>query len=133
MAHILVVGNFPTNSITGHQVQTAGGYDEAIEILKKTDFDFIIIDAVIGATNGHAFLKRLSETKPVPTLMRHVGPSIPITKPDNTPGTWYFKISLKACFQFAESLELGEPDLDEAAFVTDWLTRNHPRSMQACA
>ncbi len=68
---VLVVGNFPTESLTGHQVQTASGYDEAIEALKKRKFDIIIMDAVIDATRGLRFLNYVRSKIKTPTIVRY--------------------------------------------------------------
>jgi len=133
MAHILVVGNFPATSISGHRVQTVSGYDEGIEMLKQTDFDFIIIDAVIGTTNGHAFLKWMSDKDPVPTLVRHQEPTVAITKPDNTPGTWYLESCFKHVYKFADLLDLSTLEIDERDFVKNWMNRRRSPGKQACA
>ncbi|MFM2423856.1 MAG: hypothetical protein RLZZ70_243 [Candidatus Parcubacteria bacterium] len=47
---ILVVGNFPTTSLTGHQVTTESDYDAGIKILEEKSFDVIIIGAVKDTT-----------------------------------------------------------------------------------
>ncbi len=54
---ILVVGDLPATLQIGQQVLTTRGYVEAIEILKTTNFDVIIIPAVCNTTDGHGFLK----------------------------------------------------------------------------
>jgi hypothetical protein len=73
---VLVVGNFPTTSLTGHQVLTASGYDEATEMLKESSFDVIIMDAVIGTTNGHSFLQKIRDLNE--TRQKNKLPDLPI-------------------------------------------------------
>ena len=58
---VLVVGNLPATLQIGQQVLTTRGYVEAIETLKTTDFDVIIIPAVCGTTNGHGFLQKIRD------------------------------------------------------------------------
>ncbi len=71
MPTILVVGDFPTTSLTGHKVLTASGYDEGTEMLKAEDFGLIIMDAVIGTTDGRGFLTHIRDHKPTPTIVRY--------------------------------------------------------------
>jgi Response regulator receiver domain len=104
MPNILVVGNFPTNSLTGHQVQTASGYDEAIEILKTEDFDVIIMDAVIDTTAGHAFISHIRDHKVTPTIVRYQHPHVFIP---TVAKMWQILPSIEACFPFARHAQMG--------------------------
>lgn len=104
MANILVVGNFPTTSLTGHQVKTASGYDEAIELVNTNHFDVIIMDAVIGTTAGHETLKRFRDHHPVPTILRYRTPTITITDINKD---WNVLPSVAACFPHVHPTKTG--------------------------
>jgi CheY-like chemotaxis protein len=116
MPKILVVGNFPTKSLTGHQVQTASGYDEAIEMLKMEDFDVIIMDAVIDATPGHAFIAYVRDHKVTPTIVRYAEPRVNIPSAKKT---WQIPISIDACFPFARHTQMGRGDITRVKALTD--------------
>jgi hypothetical protein len=99
---ILVVGHFPTTLQIGQQVLTARGYVEAIETLKTTDFDVIIIPAVCDTTDGHGFLLRLrdfnkerrKQQKPtIPILVHHTHDRVTIVV-DGAMRVWNIGLSM---------------------------------------
>lgn len=98
MPKILVVGNFPTTSLTGHQVLTASGYDEAIEILKTNSFDVIIMDAVIGTTDGRGLLMYILDHKQTTTIVRYHQETFYLTTHRRD---WHIPSSVRAMFPFA--------------------------------
>jgi hypothetical protein len=118
MPKILVVGNFPTKSLTGHQVQTASGYDEAIEILKTEDFDVIIMDAVIDTTAGHAFMAHVRDHKVTPTVVRYQQPQVFIP---TVARTWRIPTSVDACFPFARHAQMGRGESKRVHALVDTL------------
>ena len=101
---ILVVGNFPTTSLTGQQVTTASGYDQAIEMLSMEDFDIIIMDAVIGATNGLELLKHIRKTTKSPTIVRYEKSVVYLPKDGRD---WNIPIFVQAHCPFATLSQAG--------------------------
>lgn len=104
MPSILVVGHFPTKTLTGHQVQTVSGYDEAIEMLKNERFDVIIMDAVIDTTNGYDFLVFIRDNGGIPTIVRYREPSYYLPAYGRS---WIIANTLGSVFSFAEPAPLG--------------------------
>ncbi len=116
--NILVVGNFPNLQPTiGQKVLAVRGYDEAIERIKKTTFDVIIMTAVEGETNGMDLLRALyGRPDPCPV---HVVANQPVI-PANNGRKWHIENSLKAHFRFAK-LKHADPAAVTIEHVRAWL------------
>ncbi|MGH2725532.1 MAG: response regulator [Actinomycetota bacterium] len=48
-----------TLSMAGHQVTEASGGEEALEKIKKTNFDLVILDIMMPVTDGYEVLERV--------------------------------------------------------------------------
>ena len=48
-----------TLTMAGHQVVEAGGGEEALEKIKKADFDLVVLDIMMPVTDGYEVLERL--------------------------------------------------------------------------
>ncbi|MBU1726355.1 MAG: response regulator [Candidatus Omnitrophica bacterium] len=48
----------------GYFVKTAASGEEALELVKKEDFDAVLLDVVMSGMSGLEVLKKLRETKP---------------------------------------------------------------------
>jgi DNA-binding NtrC family response regulator len=48
-----------TLTMAGHQVKEAGGGEEALEKIKKEDFDLVVLDIMMPVTDGYEVLERV--------------------------------------------------------------------------
>lgn len=48
----------------GYQIDTATGYDEALQLLQQKSYDLILLDVELGETSGLDVLKKLKEIYP---------------------------------------------------------------------
>ena len=48
-----------TLTMAGHQVVEAGGGEEALEKIKKADFDLVVLDIMMPVTDGYEVLERV--------------------------------------------------------------------------
>jgi len=48
-----------TLTMAGHQVVEAGGGEEALEKIKKQDFDLVVLDIMMPVTDGYEVLERI--------------------------------------------------------------------------
>ena len=48
-----------TLSMAGHQVSEASGGEEALEKIKKTNFDLVVLDIMMPVTDGYEVLERI--------------------------------------------------------------------------
>ena len=78
--HLLVVDDDPANldllsrrlTRQGYEVTTAGGGQEALDLLGKQDFDLVILDMLMPGINGLQVLKQLKsdpERRAIPVIM----------------------------------------------------------------
>ncbi len=105
MRKVLVVGYFPANSLTDHQVQITRDYDEAIEILKTRNFDVIIMDAVIDSTVGHTFIMHVRHNGATPTIVWYEHPDVYMPGVNKT---WKIIPSVATWFTFAACIQKGD-------------------------
>ena len=67
MSKILIVDDEPpiralmraTLTMAGHQVAEASGGEEALEKIKKSDFDLVVLDIMMPVTDGYEVLERI--------------------------------------------------------------------------
>lgn len=55
--------------IEGYEVKEASNGLEAIDLIKKEDFDLIIMDIMMPKLDGYQAIKKIKETKDIPCLM----------------------------------------------------------------
>jgi DNA-binding response OmpR family regulator len=60
----------------GYRIDTASGYDEALQLLKQESYDLILLDIELGETSGLDVLKKLKEAYPDIPIILNTGFSV---------------------------------------------------------